>query len=192
MKKYGIIFTALISISVIGFAALAFQPDENSDRREQIKERVGELKKELLISRLDFDEATSEKLIEINEKHFELMIEKITERKDTMDALETLYMAEEVDEKEIDALIDHFFDIEDEIMDIRNSENKEISSLLSTEEFGRYLIFNERFQKEIRKVIMEKAHDHPEDLPEGGTEGEFGGGPGGPPPFEPPFAEPPM
>jgi len=185
MKKYAITVTALISMLVIGFSAMAFQPDDNSDRREEIMERVGDLKKELLISRLDFDEATSEKLVEINVKYFELMAEKVSERKETMEALEELYKDEDVEVKEIDALIDDLFDIEEGIMDIRNRENKEISSLLSTEEFGRYLIFNERFQKEIRKVIMEKVHDHPE----GGPGGEFGDGP---PPHEPPFGEPPM
>lgn len=192
MKKYVFTLTALISIFVIGFAAMAFQPDENTDRRDEIKERVGELKKELLISRLEFDEATSEKLIVINEKYFELMMEKVAEKKDTMNALEALYMDEEVDEKKIDALIDDLFDIDEDIMTIRNKENKEISSLLSTEEFGRYLIFNEQFHREIRKVIMEKAHDHPDGMPGGGPGGEFGEGPEGPPSFEPPFGEPPM
>ena len=188
MKKYVVTFTVLISICCIVFTALAFQPEENTDRRDKIKERVGDLKKELLISRLEFDDATSEKLIEINEKYFELMIEKVTERKDTMEALEELYKQEEVSEKEINTLIDDLFDIDDEITNLRTKENKEISSLLTTEEFGRYLIFNERFNREIRKIIMEKAHDRPE----GESAGEFGERPDGPPPFEPPFGEPPM
>jgi len=75
--------------------------------------------------------------------------------------------------------------------------------LLTTEEFGRYLIFNEQFHREIRKIIMEKAHDMPEGEfcpPEGGPDGGFGpppefgtdGGFGPPegPPGPPPEGDP--
>ncbi|MBN1881846.1 MAG: hypothetical protein JW885_06695 [Deltaproteobacteria bacterium] len=198
MKKYLIIFTALVSILAIGLTALAFQPDEADNRRDKIMERVGDLKEELLISQLDLNEATAEKLVEINEKYLALMMENITKKKDTMKALEALYAAEEVNEKEIDALIDDLFDIEDDITALRKKENKELSSLLSTEEFGRYLIFNERFHREIRMVIMEKSHGYPGEMgpegmpPEGGLEFEPGECPEGPPPFGPPFGEPPM
>ena len=193
MKKYVVTFTALISICLIGFTALAFQTDENVDRRDRVMERVSDLKKELLISQLNFDEDTAENLVAINEKYFVLMMEKVAARKETMDALEALYREEEVSEREIKALIDNLFDIDEEIMDLRSKENREISSLLSSEEFGRYLVFNERFQREIRTVIMERAHGHPGEMPhEGGPGGEPGEGHDGPPPLEPPFGEPPM
>jgi Spy/CpxP family protein refolding chaperone len=170
MKKYVFTATALVSIALIAIAALAFQQEEDTDRREMIKERVGDLKMELLISRMEFEEATAEKIIEINEKYFDLVSEKTTERKEAMTALEELYRQDEVNEKEVDSLVDDLFDIEEEVMNLRSKEYKEISSLLTTEEFGRYLIFNERFHREIRKVIMEKAHD----MPEGGPGGGFG------------------
>ena len=187
MKKYVFTATALVSMALIAIAVLAFQPEEDTDRKEKIKERVGDLKMELLISRLEFEEATAEKIIEINERYFDLLGEKTAERKEAMTALEEIYMQDEVNEKEVDALIDDIFDIEEEVMNLRNKENKEIASLLTTEEFGRYLIFNERFHREIRKIIMEKVHD----MPEGGPDGGFGPPEGGFGPPEGEFGPPP-
>jgi hypothetical protein len=198
-KKLFIISAVLVSILVIGLIALAFQSEDTTDRRDKIKERVGDLKMELLISRLEFDEATAEKIIEINEKYFDLMMEKVTERKEVMKSLETLYMEEEVNEKEIKSLIGDLFDLDEDIMTIKDKEMKEVSSLLTTEEFGRYLIFEELFYREMRKVIMEKAHDMPEGEfgpPEGGPDDGFGP-PGSPPEcgpdggFGPPEGPPP-
>ena len=91
-------------------------------------------------------------------------------------------MQDEVNENEIDAIIDDLLDIEEEVVSLREKEMKEISSLLTTEEFGRYLIFDERFKRKMHEVIMEKSAGEFEGMPEGGPPGGgFGpeGGPGG-------------
>lgn len=132
------------------------------------KERIADFKKMKLLKILDLDEKTSEKfLVKYNSAE-----QAIREKQDKLDeailSLENLIRRKST-KSEISQQTQKVLDLQKELVDTMFEQQKELKSLLSEEQFARYVIFENRFRERLHKAIVNRAkgkiNRNPEDSP---------------------------
>jgi hypothetical protein len=143
---------ALSLVIVMAFSAsVLFAQDTNDDRkaqRDRIATKVEELRKEILISKVGLTEAEVTKLTSINK-----------EKRENSRALSKALREEPVNESDLKSILNKRSSLQKEMTSLRTQEEKEISKMLSTEEFARYIVFNERFNRQIRGLVAGGSYD---------------------------------
>lgn len=154
MKKL-LIVTMSVLLVFGSYSLFAQEEDAPGEKRDEIRARIEELKKDLMSIKLGFDDATLSKIFEINEKYAVKMGDYAKERGDKMKALEDALKVEEVKDSDVKVIIDDLFKIEENLFSQRKKEHDELSKVLSTEELGRLILFNIKFNRNIMRLIRE-------------------------------------
>jgi hypothetical protein len=153
MKKF---IAITLSILMIATAVVAFAQQSKDDRaaeRARIQAKMEELKTEILISQLGFSNTTVTKLTSIDKKYKDKKKALIIEGRDNNKALREALKNEPVNETELKSILKKRTSISDKMFDLRKQEENEISKLLSTEDFARYIVFNQRFKRQMRGFV---------------------------------------
>jgi Spy/CpxP family protein refolding chaperone len=156
MKKH---LSALSGLLILGIA-IAFAQPLNPEvppppERPAPKELIETLRKVRLIEELKLTEEQSvkffPKLNEIREAR-----EKFDqERKALIDELRDLLGKEKKPADQINAKIDKLFQLEEEFNNKESGLKKELRKILSPEQQARFILFQLRFEREMREMIQD-------------------------------------
>lgn len=159
MEKY--IFKILLTLFlVIGFnqSSLA-EPPEDFDRpppkgqMEKVRKRIETLKMWKLTQALDLDEKTSAKLFPLLSKYDKKRAEIERAMRDDMKELrESLKERREGNLKNI---LDKLEQNHKAIQMINDEERAELKKILTIEQQARFILFQQEFDREIRRIIAE-------------------------------------
>ena len=121
---------------------------------KRAKERISTLKKVKLLEVLDLDESTSEKvLLKYNawENKIEDQMKKIDEVEE--DLVKAIKKGNKEDIKNI---LSKFEKERDKIVQIAMERDKDMKSILTDEQYAKYLIFEKRFRRELGEQLMKR------------------------------------
>jgi len=159
MKKF---IAITISIFMIATTLVAFAEQSKDDRaakRAKIQTKIEELKTEILTSQLGFSNATVTKLSAIDKKYKDKRIALFKEGRENNKALREALKKEPVSESELKSILKVRSRISDKMISLKKQEENEITKLLSTEDFARYIIFNQKFKRQMRGFIYGSSKD---------------------------------
>lgn len=160
MKKITTVTLSLVI--VVLFSALAVFAQNTNDRkaqRERIETKVEELRKEILISKVGLTDSEVTKIISINKKYREKRFSLFKEKRENSRALSKALREDTVNESDLKSILNKRSSLNDKMTSLRKQEENEISRMLSTEQFARYLVFNERFNRQIRGLVTGTGGD---------------------------------
>lgn len=121
---------------------------------KRAKERISTLKKVKLLEVLDLDESTSEKvLLKYNawENKIEDQMEKIDEVEE-----ELVKAIKKGNKEDIKNISSKFEKERDKIVQIAMERDKDMKSILTDEQYAKYLIFEKRFRRELGEQLMKR------------------------------------
>ncbi len=163
---------SVLAVIVGLFAASAI----NAQPPRKALERLEQFKKMKLIDILDMDEKTSEKFFakynEYDNRHEE-------KRKELQKTLENLKTALRYDssEEELTKLTEKVIKYQDELHQIRSEKLKAMKSVLSNEQYSKFVLFEHVFIEEVRKRLHKfrnkKGAPMNENTPPGGPKGDL-------------------
>jgi len=158
MKRYMVI-TMLVSLMIMstatyGFAVPDIDDPPKKERHEKIRERIETLRMWRLTKVLDLDEATASRLFPLlnryDKKRF--WIERDV-RKD-MNALRRALEGRNMDE--LQEILQRLEDRHNELQRLNDEERAELKKILTPEQQARYVLFQYKFKRDMRRMI-EKA-----------------------------------
>jgi len=151
MLKFNLKFFLVVLLFVlIGLPKLESQPAFRA------KERLKEFKKMRLLEILDLDENTSTKFIAKYNTAEKAIQEKHKEVEDALLDLEYL-VRKKAGKDEIAKQSQKLMDAQKALVNTMFEQQKEIKSVLSEEQFAKYLIFENRFRERLQQAIIERA-----------------------------------
>jgi len=121
---------------------------------KRAKERISTLKKVKLLEVLDLDESTSEKvLLKYNawENKIEDQMKKIDEVEE-----ELVKAIKKGNKEDIKNISSKFEKERDKIVQIAMERDKDMKSILTDEQYAKYLIFEKRFRRELGEQLMKR------------------------------------
>lgn len=154
MKKH--YFKTIILILSLVFASniIFAQPMDN----ERAKQRIMTMKKIKVLEILNLSEEKSDKFLsKYNAGENKIM--SISEKIDQA----TCYLHQTLDAKsakasELKQRTDEIIKLQDELHNAMSERTKGIQSVLNEEEFAKYMLFERRFNDELRRHIMERPN----------------------------------
>ncbi len=157
--------TALCSVIIVGLVMSAgcgkrSREETRKERHGDIKARITELKKHVMAKTMELDEATIDRVIKVTNGYDERKIALFEERRENLKALKTALKSGKATDPEIAALIDIVNKNDEDLLSLRQEEQKELSTFLTTQQLGRYLLFDEKFKREVRRHIESKRSSH--------------------------------
>ncbi|HMN48277.1 MAG TPA: hypothetical protein PKD67_04005 [Ignavibacteriaceae bacterium] len=129
------------------------------DREKMLKQRskLHQLEKIKLIEALNLDEDTSVKFF-ARRNEMQKQIETLEDKSD--DILKKLESTLDVNDKNNEAvqrqLINELGNIKDKIESTKKQFINSLNDILSTDKIVRYIVFEQKFRDEIRKIIFDK------------------------------------
>ena len=145
---------AILSILILFTSAFAQRPEKMKPMQ-----KMEELKKIKLIEILQMNEETSIKFFTRRSEHMRRMDDLNQANKEKMDKLdEMLDDREENSDQILKKAIDEYMQIQDNIMLERQNFIKSASEILTTEQFGKLLVFEEKFRNEIGGLLFRERN----------------------------------
>jgi Spy/CpxP family protein refolding chaperone len=132
-------------------------------KKDDVKARIGEMKKTLMTRALDLDQATIDKIVAISDRYEEKRKTIRQARRETLKSLMVALKDKDTTDSEIKAIIDKLTKNEDELYNLRRQEQKELSKILTSRELARYMIFIVKFNREVTKIIARKRFSRGEE-----------------------------
>lgn len=120
------------------------------------KERIAEFKKMKLLEILDLDEQTSNKFLSKYNQAEKVIGEKHEKLQEAILDLEYL-LRKKAKKEDIQKQSQVVTDLQRDLMNTMFEQQKEIKTVLSEEQFAKYLIFENRFREEIQKFLIKRA-----------------------------------
>lgn len=166
MDKY-ILKILLLLFLVVSFSTdVLAEPPEDFERppskkqMEKVRKRIETLKMWKLTQALDLDEKTSAQLFPLLSKYEKKRAEIERAMRDDMRELrETLKERREGNLKNI---LDRLEQNHKAAQSIKDEERVELKKILTIEQQARFIIFQQEFDREIRKIIAESREKRPE------------------------------
>lgn len=168
-------------IMIVGLCADSFAEPPDFDRppgREQadnVRKRIETMKMWRLTKALDLDEKTSSRLFPILNKNDRRRFEAERSLREGMQDLREA-LKERRAEK-LKSLLDRVEQAHKEMMKVNEEERAELKKVLSLEQQAKYIIFQQEFDMELRRMIADARERRGE---RGQKEGPFGPPPGRP------------
>ena len=125
------------------------------EKREKIRERIELIRIWKLTEELDLTEETGSKLFPILHKYDKKRIKLEKERRNIMNQLRKALEDEATSDEEIEAAMD---DLEKNALaasDLIRQQREKLKGVLSPRQRAKFILFQRRFQREIRKIIAE-------------------------------------
>jgi Spy/CpxP family protein refolding chaperone len=150
--------TALCSVIAAGLVMSAgcgkkARFDTDKDHHGDIKARITEIKRHVMAKTMDLDEATINKVIDVTNGYDERKIALFKERRTNLDALRTTLKSDKTTDAEVKPLIDALNKNDEALFQLRQEEQTELATILTTQQLGRYMLFEEKFKHAVRKRI---------------------------------------
>jgi len=148
MKKLTIIVSLLLLFSDVSFSQVI------KPRNHKGESRIERLEKLKLIESLDLDEEKTLIFFARRTAHRKSTINLQEQAENKIFAIEKLLNSEKVNDRELKKLIDEYSALEKNINDERAIFIASLKDILSTEQIARLMIFERKFKKEIKDVII--------------------------------------
>jgi len=149
----------LVILNVLTFilGSLSLKAYDNNPLKSNQMDKIEQFKKMKMLDYLNLSEENSEKFL----IKYTQMTKKIKEkRKEVDDAAKALNQAVKDKKKEdITSKTDAFIQKQQEMMDLVKEMQKQIRSVLSEEEFARYLLFERNFNSEVRRMVQKNLKE---------------------------------
>ena len=132
-----------------------------SQRHEKMKpmQKMEELKKVKLIEILEMDEETSIKFFTRRSEHMKKMDALNQASKEKMDQLDDMLIEQkESSDQVLKKAIDEYLQIQDNIMLERQNFMKSSSEVLTIEQFGKLVVFEDKFRNEIGGLLFRERN----------------------------------
>jgi len=146
-RIFGVLLLALLSFSI-----LSAQPPRPPDQRPY--ERIEQWKKVRLVEMLDLNEEQSVRFLARMNEHENARRELMKEKVETLDKIERL-IRNNADGKEIEKVFPEVEAIDAKIVDEGKRYFDGLADILSPEQRGKLLLFERRFEKELRDAMRE-------------------------------------
>jgi hypothetical protein len=147
---------SLIILSFLLLLASAF-----SQMHEKMKpmQKMEELKKVKLIEILEMDEETSIKFFTRRSEHMKKMDALNQANKEKIDQLDDMLIErKENSDQVLKKAIDEYLQIQDNIMLERQNFMKSSSEVLTIEQFGKLVVFEDKFRNEIGGLLFRERN----------------------------------
>ena len=151
---------------VLGFASVGIAEPPEFDRpptkeqMEKVRERVETLKMWKLTKALDLDEKTSAQVFPLLSKYDKKRAETEhalrNDMKNLRDALK------DKREAQLKGILDRLEQNHKAMQRLNDDERTDLKTILTLEQQARFIIFQQEFDREIRKIIAEKREKRPE------------------------------
>ncbi len=126
-------------------------------------ERIQSLKKIKLLEVLELNEAESDKFIVKYNEYEKNVLDKYKKMEEASEELHKAILDE--DYKNIDKLNENYINANRELNQAIQDKYENVKKLLPKEKFAKYLIFERRFQNELRKQIFKRMDEKDGDEP---------------------------
>lgn len=161
------LFRSLFVIAlVLGFASVGIAEPPEFDRpptkeqMEKVRERIETLKMWKLTKALDLDEKTSAQVFPLLSKHDKKRAEiehaLRNDMKNLRDALK------DKREAQLKGILDRLEQNHRGLQKVNDDERTDLKTILTLEQQARFIIFQQEFDREIRKIIAEQREKRPE------------------------------
>ncbi|MFA6571689.1 MAG: hypothetical protein WCT77_10715 [Bacteroidota bacterium] len=123
---------------------------------EKAKERIGMMKKMKLLEILNLDEQQSEKFI----AQYSSWERKIEEQRANIDKASgdlRKSVKDNASNDELEKKSGALIDAQSKLQNIYFDKLKAMKSLLNTKEYAKYLVFEDRFLKELQKILIKRS-----------------------------------
>ncbi|MCX7908682.1 MAG: hypothetical protein N2560_04105 [Ignavibacteria bacterium] len=144
------------SAVVVLFAIVCVASNVFSQPAFRAKERIAEFKKMKLLEVLDLDEKTAEKFLIKYTSIEKIVREKQEKLEEAILDLEYL-LRKKASKDEISKQSQKVMDLQRDFLNTLLEQQKEIKSILSEEQFAKYLVFENRFRERLQQAIIERA-----------------------------------
>lgn len=146
-------FNRLIGILISLFL---FVGNLNSQPAFRAKERIAEFKKMKLLEVLELDEKTSEKFLAKYTSNEKILREKQEKLDEAILDLEYL-IRKKASKDEISKQTQKVQDLQRDLLNTMLEQQKDLKSILTEEQFARYIVFETRFRERLQQAIIERA-----------------------------------
>lgn len=151
MKTFFYLVIIVLSVTIISF------PQQEKDTRIKQRNKLIQLEKVKLIDALNLDEETSVRFFARRDE-MQKEVEALNDQADDIlqklsDTFDSKDKGKEANQKQ---LIKDYIDIKQKIENTRRNFITSLSDILPTEKIARYLVFEQKFRDEIRKILFHK------------------------------------
>ncbi len=157
----------LVLVLVIGFGMYSSaEPPEDIERpsskeqMEKVRKRIETLKMWRLTDALNLDEKTSSQIFPLISKYDKKRIEAEQSLRNGMKELREFL--KEKREGNLKGILDKIEENHKALQRIKEEEWAELKKILTVEQQARFIIFQQEFEREIRKIIAEVRERRPE------------------------------
>jgi hypothetical protein len=144
-------------IAIILFTTVASFPQHDREKMMKQKSKLHQLEKIKLIEALNLDEETSLRFF-ARRNEMQQEVDQLENRAD--DILKDLEESLNANEKAAGAtqrqLINELLNIKTKIEKVKKQFITSLSDILSTEQIAKYIVFEQKFREEIRKIIFDR------------------------------------
>ena len=143
---FSILFTAGMNAQVMIFHGNGQGPLKKIEELERVK----------LIEALNMDEQTTLKFFARRNEYRQKQIKLFQNSNELLEKLDKEVNKDKPDNPDIKKQIKEYLEIENKIADNREDFVKSLKDILTTEQIGKYLVFEKKFRNEIREVIFKE------------------------------------
>ncbi len=141
----------LLSVILISFSSLQAQPKKITDELKQIR-------KQKYLESVSVDDATADKYFEVYDENFGAIMKMNKQKKDNME-----YIEKNIDASDVSTKLDEILDLDAKILEKKKDLYTQLKTLLSPKQLAQSVIFQLKFNKELRKQIDKKKSRHPDE-----------------------------
>jgi hypothetical protein len=128
---------------------------QSIEKRQKIRKRIELIRMWKLTEELDLTEETWVKLFPILRKYDEKWIKLREERRNSIKQLRKALKDKAISDQEIEAAIDSVAQHAEAMSELLRQQNGELKGILSPRQRAKFILFQRRFQREIRTIIAE-------------------------------------
>lgn len=131
------------------------EPPPPLEKREEIRKRIALVRMWKLTEELDLTEETGAKLFPILHKYDEKWVALKEEGRNIMNELRKALKDEATPDEEIEAAMEKVAENALSASDLLRQQHEELKRILSPRQRAKFVLFQRRFHREIRKIIAE-------------------------------------
>lgn len=161
MKRLSILTFCIVFVLVSGvWAASPVSP-----KKEKLKERLVTMRNWKLMEELDLSGERAQKVFNILKKYDDEREKLIIKRRDLFKDLKRGTEGDEIGEEKLRELIKELIQVNVDLARLPEQEIEGLGTVFSLKEQARYLLFVERFGKEMQRVVHLRSPDRRRDFP---------------------------
>ena len=143
--------TIVFAILILTAAVVSAQPQGN-----KVRERISMMKKMKLMDVLNLDEQSSDKFI----AQYSSWEHKIDEQRSIVDKTSedlTATLKKEASNDEITKKTENLLDAQNKLYNLTQDKLRALKSQLSTKDYAKLVVFEDRFYKELQKILFKRG-----------------------------------